>query len=303
MQPPAHVLAACSAVLFAGSHIASKRGVMTTSVVGGLLISLSVGLVTLSVAAFVNPPNRAALGPIVLFAAAGLLGPGVGRAGAVVGVDRLGPSISVPLQTSVYPLFAVAAAWIALREAVGPARVAGATAIIVGVWLLSRRAPEPADPDFGTIPSEGRSNARPSFSAGLAFPLVAGVGYGAADIIRKQGLVDLGEPTFGALIGVGTALGGWLVVVLTSSALRARIYWGRTAGWFAVSGLLASLALLSQFYALRIGDVSAVSPIVAAQPLAVLVLSILFLGGIERVSKKMVLGGIAIVLGALLVSA
>ena len=302
MSPSPQLLAACSALLFAGSHIASKRGVLTTSVVGGLVISLSVGLVTLVVAVMVNPPATTAIGPIAVFAAAGLLGPGVGRAGAVAGVDRLGPSISVPLQASVYPLFAVAAAALVLRESVGSFRITGALAIVVGVWVLSRRGDGPPASDLADIGIEDRIPRRSTLRAGLSFPLVAGLGYAAADVVRKEGLGVLEEPTFGALIGVATALIAWLAALLTSSALRARIKWGPTAGWFAVSGLLASLALLSQFYALRTGDVSVVSPIVAAQPLAVLVLSALFLGGVERLTNRTLMGAVTIVLGTLLVS-
>ena len=294
------VLAVCSAVLFAGSHIASKRGVATTSVVGGLLISLSVGLLTLLAAVLLDQPSMDSLGAVSVFAAAGFFGPGLGRAGSVVGVHLLGPSISVPIHGSAYPLCAVAGAAVFLHEGVDVLRAGGCVAIVVGVWVLSRHGGEPAAPDLDGIPEQNAG--RSAFRSGLIFPLAAGIGYGVADIIRKEGLQVLPEPAFGAFIGVAAALLGWLTGLAISPALRARLIWGRTAGWFAASGFMASLALLAQFHALRRGDVSVVSPIVAAQPLAVLLLSVLFLGGIERVTARVVTGAGVVVLGTGLLS-
>jgi drug/metabolite transporter (DMT)-like permease len=311
MTLTAQGLAACAATLFAASHVASKRGVQTTSVEGGLLVSLSVSLLTLMVAAVIERPSALSVGSILVFAAAGLFGPGLGRAAAVVGVDRLGPSVSVPIQASSYPAIAVLTATLVLHEDITIYRLAGCLAIVIGVWALTRRSDEPAAPDL-----EGLVSAPPkdspiwhknalsskSLKRAFAFPIIAGLGYGIADIIRKSGLNDADEPILGALIGVATVLVVWLAAVLASPAMRRRVTWGRTAGWFALSGFFASLALIAQFNALTTGDVSVVSPIIAAQPLAVLLLSAIFLGGIERLTARSVAGGTTIVLGAVLVS-
>jgi transporter family protein len=311
MTLSAQGLAALAAILFAASHVASKRGVLTTSVEGGLLISIGVSLLTLAVAALIDRPSALSLGSIGVFAAAGLFGPGLGRGAAVVGVDRLGPSVSVPIQASSYPAIAVITATLVLGEDVTVYRVAGCVAIVVGVWVLTRRGGEPASPDIeGLVPGPPKDSPTPrkkaisslSLKSAFAFPIVAGLGYGIADIIRKTGLNDVDEPILGALVGVGIVLAVWLAVILASPAIRNRVRFGRTAGWFAMSGFFASLALIAQFNALTTGDVSVVSPIIAAQPLAVLLLSTIFLGGIERLTARTVAGGTTIVLGAVLVS-
>lgn len=311
MTLSAQGLAVCAATLFAASHVASKRGVQTTSVEGGLLISLTVSLLTLIVAVLVDPPAAVSLGAVLVFAAAGMFGPGLGRAAALVGVDRLGPSVSVPIQASSYPAIAVLTATIVLRENLTPYRVAGCLAIVIGVWALTRRSEEPAGPDMEGLVTTPLREAPPErlravtwgpLKRGFAFPIIAGLGYGIADIIRKSGLNYADEPILGALVGVTTVLIVWVVVVLASPAMRTRIVRGPSAGWFGLSGFFASLALIAQFNALRTGDVSVVSPIIAAQPLAVLLLSAVFLGGIERLTTRTVVGGTTIVAGAVLVS-
>jgi drug/metabolite transporter (DMT)-like permease len=308
MTVSAQGLAVCAATCFAASHVASKRGVQSTSVEGGLVLSLATSLLTLIIAGFIDPPASVAWGTIAVFAAAGLFGPGLGRGAAIVGVDRLGPSISVPIQASVYPAIAVIVATLVLQEDLTPYRVAGCLAIMIGVWALTRREDEPVSTDMegfvsglSRSPGRGRVSSR-SFRKAFAFPIIAGLGYGIADIIRKGGLNASDEPILGALVGVATVLVLWLLALLMSSSMRHRVVWGRTAGWFALSGIFASLALIAQFKALSAGDVSVVSPIIAAQPLGVLLLSSIFLGGLERLTARTIVGGTTIVLGAVLVS-
>jgi uncharacterized membrane protein len=91
-------------------------------------------------------------------------------------------------------------------------------------------------------------------------------------------------------------------VSIALPSVRERISTGRGAGWFVVGGALASTAILVQFHALDRGNVSLVSPIVAAQPLFVFFLSAVLLRGIERVSAPVVIGGLATVVGVVLVA-
>lgn len=300
MAPEA--LAGVSALLFAASHIASKRGVQDTSVTSGLLISLLTGWVVLIAAVLLDPPGAISPSAVATLAVSGAIAPALGRAGAIAGVDRLGPSRSVPVQASVYPFFAVGAASVVLGEALGVAQAVGVAAIVVGVWLISSGGGQRSAPDLCTPPSDDPPGRLPN--AAFAFPVIAGLAYGGGDIIRKQALERQPDPTFGALIAVGVAALLWSFAAVAIPQVRSRLKVGRQARWFALSGVLTSGALLSQFHALGKGDVSIVSPIVAAQPLAVFALSAVFLKGLEgleRLTATTIAGGVAIVAGTMMV--
>lgn len=300
----ATVLAAIAACCFAGSHVVSKRGVDTTSVVAGLLISLAAGWLLLLAATLVDLPPAPSAGAVMVFAASGLLAPAVGRAAALSGVLRLGPSRSVPVQTSVYPLFAVAGAMVILGEDLTVSRIAGTFAIVAGILLLARRpraADQLAEPgtDGETVRRVRRS---PKVSAAVLFPVLAGIAYGASDLVRKEGVVGFPHPAFGAFVAFSAALLAWSVAVAVVPSMRRRVSVGPSAPWFVASGVLASTAVLVQFHALELADVSLVSPIVAAQPLVVFALSAALLRGFERITLPVIAGGLAAVAGVILVS-
>lgn len=298
---PAEGFAAISAVLFAGSHVVSKRGMRTTNVIGGLLVSLSTGLTVLMIVVLLDPPSDVPWELLLLVATSGMLAPALARAAAIAGVDRLGPTVSVPIQSSVYPLFAVFGASLILGEPAGLARWAGVGAIVLGVWFLALRGVDISAEDRLTRSPE-RGPVRSWLAGGLLFPVIAGLGYGGADLIRKEVVVDLPHPAFLSLVAVATAFAAWCTATAASSTIRSSLRFGRSTYWFMLGGALSSLALLSQFRALQTGDVSTVSPIVASQPLAVLVLSSIFLRSVERLDWTNAFGGISIVTGTILVS-
>lgn len=77
---------------------------------------------------------------------------------------------------------------------------------------------------------------------------------------------------------------------------------GPGAWWFVLGGALTATAIVALFRALREADVSLVSPIVAAQPLIILLLSTVVLRGIERLNRRIVLGSVTTVIGLVLVA-
>ncbi len=298
------VLAGISAFCFAGSHVASKRGVQSTSVVAGLLISLATMWVVLLGATILDLPGQIGGWAILVLAVSGLVAPAIGRAAAIAGVDRLGPSISVPIQAGVYPLVAVVGAATILDESITWTRFAGTVTIVLGILLLSRRtavADRLAEaPSHLLGPTGGRFDR--TVSRAVALPALAGLAYGTSDLIRKQGVDLLPHPTFAALVAVSAALLAWSAASIALPSVRERISAGRGAGWFVVGGALAATAILVQFHALERGTVSLVSPIVASQPLFVFFLSTVLLRRIERLTVPIVVGGLATVIGVVLVA-
>lgn len=75
-----------------------------------------------------------------------------------------------------------------------------------------------------------------------------------------------------------------------------------TKNWLfiALTGLFGALSWLAYFYALKIGDVSKVTPIDRTSVLFAIVLAFVFLG--EKIDLKTIIGAIAIVVGTILIA-
>lgn len=291
---PPEVLAVISAICFAGSHVMAKRGLVSTSVTAGFLVTMASSWLVVAGAVVLDPPTSKPIVGVGVFAIGGLVAPGVSRAAALIGVERLGPSIAVPVQQGLRPLLAVLGAAIILSETIGPVRMLGVVAIMGGGWMLTRQ-PRSRQPHTLAV---GRSL---GFRAGIVFPVIAAVGYAVSDVIVKRALEVLPDPAFGAMVGIGTSLVVWLAAHLSAS-VRRRLRIGPSVGWFLLSGVLTGFAVLTLFHALHVGEVSVVAPIVATQPLAVFVLSTLLLRDLERLNRTTVLAGVIVVAGTVLVS-
>lgn len=239
MSGVASLYAAGAATCFALGSVCAKQGLVDTSAISGLLVSLGSGVTVLVIAVAADPPNYVDSWGVVLFAAAGVLAPSIGRLAGILGIERLGASRSVPIQTATYPLLATLGASSWLGEDIGMERYFGIVLIIIGIGFLTRSRRHKVRSVYWT----------PSW----LFPVMAGAAYGAGDLVRKVGLGRLEEPTLGAAVSVVAALSLWLVLATAVPSLRRKIGWGPGAAWFVLNGILASTAILLLFHALRVG--------------------------------------------------
>jgi drug/metabolite transporter (DMT)-like permease len=300
---PPELLAILGTLAYAATNICVRLGVRTTSVLAGLFISLVVGVViTLAVLVFALPSSLTVPG-LVFFAISGLLGHGLGRWASMVGIERLGPAAATPLMSSLYPIFAVAAAALTLSERLGVQRVIGVAVVVLGVYLISsqdRAATTPDGPAAGYSPSSMLL-----YLPAFGFPLAAGVLYGASDVFRKRATEVLPNAPLGALIATSCALIVWTAAWAASDRVRSQVRFGfRHTGWwwFALSGVFSAVAVLVVTKAMELGDVSVVTPIVAAQPLPVLLLSALFLRTNDPFDLRVVVGTLCILAGTIAIS-
>lgn len=293
----AEILAITASICFAASEVTMKRGLASVTVIGSLVITLGAALVVLAIAALFDPPPFFDARAMVLFAAGGLAAPGIARWGATHGVDRLGPSIAVPIAQGARPLLAIAGAVLLFGEPLEAHRALGLGAILAGGWQLSRRRASPSlEPS--NLPKRWRDLIQP----GIAFPLIAGASYAIQDLLAKRGLAFMPFPAFGAMLGVICGLSAWGVAIAASPRLRGRISFGGHKRWLMLSGALSGLALATLFKALERGDISLVSPIIATQPLAVLLLSHTFLRGMEHLGIQTVMAACSVVFGTVIVT-
>lgn len=307
----ATVLALIAAFGFASTQVTAKRGLQSVSVEASLVVSLGSAWIVIAIATVVSSPGSMPLSSAAVFALSGLITPGISRWASVTGIERLGPSISSPLQQGARPLLAVMGAAVILGEQLSASRVTGVAFVVVGAWTLGTVAPDPAGRSAATadgygstgdraakVPASWRRVVRP----GIVWPFMAALSYAISDIVVKNQLRESPEPFLAATIGVGSAWAGWTVLVAGVPAVRSRVRFGRGAKWFVLSGGLAGVAILALYAALDKGDVSLVAPTVGSQPLMVFILSALVLRGIESINRSTVFGGLLIVVGTALVS-
>lgn len=300
------VFALLAALCFAGSQVTVRRGLVHSTIITGVLISLSTALVLIVISVLLDPPDEVDGHGLLLFALGGLAAPGISRWAATTGVHRLGPSIAVPITQGARPLLAVGGALLFLGESLTVQKLLGLVAIVAGGWELSRSREDARSLGLGSIEGPVEEKARPQrllrLRPGIVFPLLAGLAYAGSDLIVKEALHHLDHPRLGAMVGMSTALLAWGVATLVANPLRKQVHVGRDFGWLIVSGMLAGLAIINLFTALDRGDVTLVSPITASQPLAVFVFSRIFLRNLERLHVSSVIAGASIVVGTVIIS-
>jgi uncharacterized membrane protein len=279
-----YVLALGSALCSAVATIFIRQGLRTSGSYTGFWINVAVGTAALWMAVVVmGGPGRVSAAGAALFVAAGLIGTVLGRLLRFVSIDVVGASISTAL-ISVNPLIASALALLLLGERVTLPVALGTVVIIAGTVALSAGG--------------RRLGVRPRH---LVLPLGAATCFGVVAILRKLGVSGAG-PVVGSAINATTALVAFTLFLVVSGQRDAMACRGRALACFAAAGLLENAAVLLTIVAFSLGSVSVVVPLIGAAPIFVLLLSPLFLRGVERLNARVVVGTVLIVLGVYLIT-
>ena len=277
--------AACA---FGLAHILVRRGLIHGSSTTAITINI------VSMAAFV----WLALGPwgsweavspagVAWLMLAGAVAPLSSQFLFYASMPRVGVARAASLRNTT-PLFASLLAILFLGESWSVTLAGGTIMIIAGATLLSAR-------DSGELLQFRKRD--------LLLPLGAALLGGLASPMRKYGLSLL--PSFplvvcvtlvGSLAGLGIALsirGNYKSVELRP----------RTILWFGLSGVATGCGISLYLFALDLGQVVLVEPLVATSPLFSLLLTHLFLRRHETVTARVVSGALAICAGAALIVA
>lgn len=136
---------------------------------------------------------------------------------------------------------------------------------------------------------------------GRAFGIGAALAYGSSSVLIRQAVGALAPPLVGAAIAL---LSGTLALaVIGARGLKTSLAQSRKSiGFLLLSGVAASLGIISSFFALSMAPVVIVSPLQSTNPLFALLWSYLFLGRLERITRRLVLGTILLVAGVILVT-
>jgi uncharacterized membrane protein len=279
------LLALGGAMLTAAAAILIHQGLRGADAYSGFWINLAVGTALLWTAVLVTGPHgRISASGLAWFALAGLLGTVAGRLLRFVAIEKVGASVASAL-INLTPLVATGTAILFLGERVTLPIVAGTAVIVVGTTLLSV------------------SGARVGFPARyLWLPILSAVCLGGVQVLRKLGLGHMG-PVLGFAVNVTAALLAFSTFLLASRGsleIRAR---GRSLACFLAAGVAENAGVLLNVVALNVGTVSVVSPLTGSAPIFVLLLSSVFLRGVETLTARIVAGTVLIVAGVYLITA
>ena len=166
----------------------------------------------------------------------------------------------------------------------------GIAIVIAGIVILER--------DMNSEKGVGKRNRK-----NLVFPLLAAVLFSFAVVARKMGLNILDSPIFGVTVGFVTSMVIYAGMCLVSKKLRTSISIAKKdLPYYLASGIFLTAAWLVMFYALSIGDAVIVAPLANLHPLVVLALSYFFLGGVERITRGVLLGVGVAAIGVVLIT-
>ncbi|MEZ5751068.1 MAG: DMT family transporter [Paracoccaceae bacterium] len=269
-----------AALLFALSAHVQRLGLKGTDPATGALFSVmaSAGLLWL-IAPFVIDWSWFSHPTLWLFAAIGVLFPAAGQRLQILAVQSVGPSLTTSL-ASLTPLFAVSAGVIWLGEALNLQAAIGIGFTIAGLFLASY-VPGKAGRGWPLV--------------ALLFPLGAALVRGIAQPLLKLGFETLPSPFFAIL--VGSTVSVMVLGVLSLWQLRqGTVKVGPSGRFFAMSGVLNGLGILSVNLALFSGSITSVSPLVATTPIWVILLAV-FVFREARPTPRHMLVALMVVIG------
>lgn len=293
MQVDVVVLALLTAMSWGASAPLSKLGMNE----GGRPIQAALTVVAVSVVAYgtvILVRGETLLGyplwVVGLFAATGLAATALARALAYNGVERLGASVnSAGINTR--PVWASLLAVFLLGEALTAQMGLGILVVVAGLIALAL--------------SEGGDVTGWEYHQ-LAFPLAAAVTFAGGNVARRFALTTTDvTPLAGVAVNETAGLVGLLVYLLlrhrgdvgTALAAPRRAY-----AYFVGSGLLNALALFSLFAALDRGRVVVVDPLSSPTALFAILLTAVLLLDVERITPRLVAGGVLVVTGVVLIT-
>lgn len=282
--------AIASAFLYALANVITRFGLRYASTSSGVLISLlfCFGSV-LTYCLFATSLDQYLNSGVFFFLAAGIIGPFLGRLLLYIGIERVGTAIASTLYED-KPLFSVIAAVIVLNEALSFPIFLGLSLMMAGTAIVS-------------LEKSGGQIERKWSKKDLIFPLTAGACYGVSHALRKLGLNITPSPVVGVMAQNIGAIAFVPILALTRIN-HENILSNNKNAWllFGLVGILQVLAQWCLFKALEIGKVVVVSPLSSLSTFFVLILTALFLHGLEKVTWKIVLGAVLVVSATLILT-
>jgi drug/metabolite transporter, DME family len=292
---PAELLALLAACCYASAHVAVKFGTEEVPILVGLLITQATGVLVLAAFAVTTVHSwDVPVVSVVVFALAGVVGPGLGRALGMRSVRDAGTTVAIPVQASATPVLSTIAGAFLFREVVSVGDALALVLIVTGIWFCVKGGSTNRH-TAAYLLDIAKPRVRPY--AVVVVPLISGAAYSMSDVARKSALSVHGDAVLGALIGLTAAFTVWLAIFLMTPRYRPVPRLSRASIWFCVSGIFSAGAQVTLMSALKVGDLSTVAPIAASNPIIVIILSAILLRKLEHLRRETIAGAAIASLG------
>ncbi len=285
----AELLALLSAALFPLGLIFLKKGFYHATPIYGTIVVTAINAVVLGIAAALFSHTAIFLSSaIVFFILGGVIGQGIARYLQFIAVHLIGPARNTTaLATSA--IFSSVIAVIFRGEKWTLPVFFGTLAIVGGIAFLANESK--------------KTKWKLEY---LAIPIVAAFLYGIMNNLYKEGFEKMPDALFGGAVGLTASLATLLIIAAATSLKNHRTIkipkMNRALPFFFFAGILNSLALILNFEALKLGDVTVVYPLINAQPLFATLFGYLFLRQTEKINLHVVSGAVIMVVGIVLIT-
>jgi uncharacterized membrane protein len=297
------VLSLVSAAFFGLNNAATRRGVLTASVLQGMAITVPLGLpIFLMFLPFFGGLTEL-LGlsghSLTWLAAAGVVHFVIGRYGNYRATQALGATLSTPIQ-QLSILISLGLAILVLDEVMTGLKAIGLFLVLIGPALVLARK------------KAGKARAKtlkftPEYGPGFFWSAVCAIGYGVSPVMI---IIGMGEarsiPVALAGIIVSYAAASLVVALLVVLAGGRRYMAGMERGalrWFLLSTVCVALSQMLRYMALAVAPVSVVVPIQRLSVLFRLVFGVLINRETEVFDGPVIFGIFLAVLGAVALAA
>jgi len=138
---------------------------------------------------------------------------------------------------------------------------------------------------------------------GVIFAFSAAISYGTSQVITRSA-TDETSPLVGAMIALAFGTLGFAILSARTLVRNRAAPMDLRRGIPLVigGGLFSAGGVMLMFLALQRGEVIAVSPVLATNPLFTLAFALVMLRGVERVTARIVLGAVLVVCGVVILS-
>lgn len=226
---------------------------------------------------------------LALFVLVGILHPGGYFFALFNAIQRIGPSRAITIRAT-SPLFTVFFAVAFLDERPTFHVYLGVVLLVSGVMFLSLGG------------EKIKAN-----RTGWYFGLLASFFSGLAPTFTKGALLYWNDPVLGVFFAI---LSGFLFIAVINSFLERNLENGlwitsipyKAYLFFLPTGILTGAAYSAWFFALSLGPVSTVIPIVQMSPLFAILMARIFLQKEERVDARLVVSALVVIGGAALIA-
>ena len=254
-------LALVSAIFFGMNSATVRRGVLKSTVLQAMAITVPLGIPIFAVFAWFMGGYQAVMSWEMSawnwMALAGVTHFVVGRYGNYRATQALGATLSTPVQ-QLSILVALILAFVFLGETVNVLNVIGIVLVTFGPMLLVKRR--------GSVAKSGKAKGfEPELGPGMFWGAICALGYGASPLFVTLGLGAMPSYADGAIGLLISYCAATIVVLAWLWMVGGRAYMANldkaSMYWFMLSTVLVALSQMFRYLALTVAPVTVVVPI------------------------------------------